>query len=295
MSSIARPLLLPALLLCAATVVAVLATSLAVARVVPHRYAVSVAIGVPATMLGLPQIAGPDDTALPLVVIDAGHGGHDPGARSIDGRLAEKDLTLAIATAIRTALIATGRVRVALTRTDDNFLVLEERYGIARRLGADLFISIHADASPQGAAAGASIYTLSEVAVDAEAARFAARENKADILNGVDLGRENASVGSILIDLAQRETMERSSAFARELERNAAASIPFRAGPHRFAGFVVLKAPDMPSVLLETGFITNADDSVRLASDEGQRRIGAGVRDAVLAYFATRRAVPPTR
>lgn len=259
--------------------------TLAMARRESRRYQVSVPIG-PARSIGLPRISGPADSRLPLVVIDAGHGGHDPGALSRDGQLREEQVTLAIARATRDALVATGRVRVALTREDDRFLVLEERYGLARRLNANLFISIHADAAENENATGASIYTLSEVASDREAARLAARENRANILNGIDLGGRSDDVRSILIDLTQRETMNLSADFARTLQRSAAGAIPFRSDSHRFAGFVVLKAPDMPSVLVETGFITNPTDAARIASREGQQNIARGIRQAVLTHFA---------
>lgn len=261
--------------------------TLAMARREERRYQVSVPIR-PARALGLPPVHGPNDSRLPLVVIDAGHGGHDPGASSRDGRLREEEVTLAIARATRDALVATGRVRVALTREDDRFLVLEERYGLARRLNADLFISIHADAAENENATGASIYTLSEVASDREAARLAARENRANILNGIDLGGRSDDVRSILIDLTQRETMNLSSDFARTLQRSAAGAIPFRSDSHRFAGFVVLKAPDMPSVLVETGFITNPTDAARISSREGQQAIASGIRRAILTHFARR-------
>ena len=159
--------------------------------------------------LALPRIYGSDDSR-PLVVIDAGHGGHDPGAIGPTA-LREKDVTLKIAQAIRDELLRSGRVRVALTRDDDRYLVLRERFGIARRLGADLFISIHCDSAGDGDATGATVYTLSEVASDKEAARLAARENKADMIAGVNLGDAGADVSSILIDLTQRETMNSSA------------------------------------------------------------------------------------
>ncbi len=262
--------------------------TLAMARQPQRRYEVSVPIGTARAGLALPAVVGAGDASLPLVVIDAGHGGHDPGAISPDGRFREEEVTLAIARRVRDALVASGRVRVALTRDADRFLVLEERYGIARRLNADLFISIHADAAENPDATGASIYTLSEVASDREASRLAARENRANILNGVDLGGTNDDVRSILIDLAQRETMNLSSDFARTLQRTGGNDIPFRTASHRFAGFVVLKAPDMPSVLLETGFITNASDAARITSATGQDAIARGIRQAVLTHFARR-------
>ncbi len=242
--------------------------------------------GAPKPAPALPKIEGPNNPRLPLVVIDAGHGGHDPGAISPHSGKREKDITLGIARAIRDDLVASGRVRVALTRSDDRFLVLEERYGIARRLKADLFISIHADAAENEEAHGASVYTLSEVASDREAARLAARENKANIINGVDLGAHSGEVSSILLDLTQRETMNVASDFARLLQREAADDVTFRTTAHRFASFVVLKAPDTPSILFETGFISNKDDSEFLASAAGQKKVARGVRDAIQVHFA---------
>jgi N-acetylmuramoyl-L-alanine amidase len=252
------------------------------------RYSVTVPIGAAKPALPLPIIQGPDNARLPLVVIDAGHGGHDPGATSPHNGRREKDITLAIARAIRDDLIASGRVRVALTRSDDRYLVLEERYGIARRLKADLFLSIHADAAESEEASGASVYTLSEVASDREAARLAARENKANIINGVNLGAHSSAVSSILLDLTQRETMNVASDFARLLQREAGDDVKFRTTAHRFASFVVLKAPDTPSVLFETGFLSNKGDAEFLASPAGRKKIARGVRDAVQVHFARR-------
>ncbi|MDB5688476.1 MAG: N-acetylmuramoyl-L-alanine amidase [Sphingomonas bacterium] len=237
-------------------------------------------------VLRRPRISGARGANRPLVVIDAGHGGHDSGALSIDGRFREKDAALAIARAMRDELVRSGRVRVAMTREDDRFLVLGDRREIARRLKADLFISVHADSAPNAAARGATVYTLSEVASDRVAAQLAAKENKADILNGVDLGGENDDVSSILIDLARRETMNVSSAFAALMQREMSATIPFKGEFHRFAGLIVLKAPDVPSVLLETGYISNEADRELIFSPEYQRNIAIGVRRAVEAHFA---------
>ncbi len=262
------------------------APTLAMARTDAGRYQVSVPIGTARRSLALPRVYGPNDPGLPLVVLDPGHGGHDPGAVARSGTLNEEQVTLQIAQRVRDALVATGRVRVALTRESDRFLVLEERFGIARRLNADLFISLHADSAENPEARGASIYTLSEVASDREAARLAARENRANILNGVDLGGTTSDLRSILIDLTQRETMNLSADFARTLQRTGGADIPFRNAPHRFAGFVVLKAPDMPSVLIETGFMTNAEDAARISSVSGQQAIARGITQAVLTHFA---------
>lgn len=254
-----------------------------------RQYEVSASIGKGAAR-GLPQIHGPADSRLPLVVIDAGHGGHDPGAiNPVSGRR-EKDVTLAIARAIRAGLVETGRARVALTRDADGFLVLQDRYEIARRLKADLFLSIHADAAENQEARGGTVYTLSEVASDREAQRLAARENRSDILNGVNLGRQDREVSSILIDLTQRESMNISAGFARLLIREARTDLHLREKSHRFASFIVLKAPDMPSVLFETGYISNADDAAFLASRDGQQKVARAVTSAVQAHFARRRA-----
>jgi N-acetylmuramoyl-L-alanine amidase len=252
------------------------------------RYSVSVPVPAASKTLALPRIDG--DPGRPLVVIDAGHGGFDPGAISPTSGIKEKDVTLRIAKAIRDELLKSGRVRVALTREDDRFLVLQERYGVARKLKADLFISIHCDSVGSGDASGASVYTLSEVASDKEAARLAARENKADVIAGVDLGSENPDVSSILIDLTQRETMNASAAFARLLGREAEPNIPLRPGFHKFASLMVLKAPDMPSVLFETGYISNPKDAAFLDSPDGRKRIAQSVERAVEVNFARKLA-----
>lgn len=240
----------------------------------------------PADQQPLPEVRGP--RGRPLVVIDAGHGGHDPGAISPFGNLREKDATLAIARALRDRLLDSGRVRVALTREDDRFLVLRERYEIARRLGAELFISVHIDSAENPEARGATVYTLSEVASDRESARLARRENSADIINGVNLGGADDDVRSILIDLTQRETMNISSRFVQTFWRQARGELPFRNDYHRFAGFAVLKAPDTPSILFEAGYLTNRDDARRVFSRDGQRQIADGMARAIETHFARR-------
>jgi N-acetylmuramoyl-L-alanine amidase len=237
----------------------------------------------------LPRVYGGDDSR-PLVVIDAGHGGHDPGAISDETGLREKDLTLKTALAIRDRLVASGRVRVALTREGDRYLILQERYGIARRLGADLFLSIHCDSAGNPQASGATAYTLSEVASDKEAARLAARENKADILAGIDLADTSNDISGLLIDLAQRETMQRSARFAQLLGREAKPLIPVKPAFHRMASLVVLKAPDMPSVLFETGYISNEADARFIGSKEGREKIAESVKRATEIYFARQMA-----
>ena len=236
----------------------------------------------------LPPVTRARATNAPLVVIDPGHGGQDFGARSSFGDRLEKDITLALARAIRDDLARSGRVRVALTRDGDSFLGLEDRYEIARRLGADLFISIHADAAPlNDQARGATIYTLSEVASDREAALLAARQNQQDLVGGARLSPD-PNVNLILIDLAQRESMDISAEFARLLYREAAPVFPFRPEWHRFAAFVVLKAPDIPSILFESGYLTNQTDAAYVQSPEGQRQIAEGMRRAIEAHFVRR-------
>jgi N-acetylmuramoyl-L-alanine amidase len=242
----------------------------------------------PAAPALLPPVSKARGDNPPLVVIDPGHGGQDPGAISPHGGIREKLVTLRLARKIRDALVESGRVRVALTRNDDRFLVLRDRYEIARRLKADLFISIHADAAPNRAANGASIYTLSEVASDREAAQLAARENEADVIGGVDLRAQEADVNRILVDLAQRESMNVSGKFASTLYREASAKVPFRPDPHSFAAFVVLKAPDIPSVLFEAGYLTHSEDVGYIQSDRGQDEIATGMRRAIEAHFARR-------
>ena len=168
--------------------------------------------------------------------------------------------------------------------------MLRERSAIARNLGADLFVSIHADSAGAPSASGATIYTLSEVASDREAAQLAQRENKADVINGVNLGGENSEIASILVDLAQRESMNSSASFARLLKREGQRYVPFRSDYHRMAGFAVLKSPDMASILLEIGYLTNAADVTRLQSAEGQKQIATGLRKAIDIHFAQRTA-----
>lgn len=253
------------------------------------RYRVSEMVPVPSRSLALPRIYG-DDERRPLVVIDAGHGGFDPGAISPTSGLREKDVTLRIARAIRDELLRSGRARVALTRDDDRFLVLQERYGIARKLRADLFISIHCDSTEGGDAAGATVYTLSEVASDKEAARLATRENRADVIQGVNLASTTPEISNILIDLTQRETMNNSADFARLLGREAKPLIPTRTNFHRMASLMVLKAPDMPSILFETGYISNPHDAAFIDSAEGRQAIAESVRRAVEVHFARRLA-----
>ena len=235
----------------------------------------------------LPEVQG--DAALPLVVIDAGHGGHDPGASSRS--YIEKELVLDLARALRDEIERQGFARVALTRDDDRYLLHAERIGIARRLGADLFLSIHADSAGElGEVAGASIYTLSNDASSEAAARFAARENASDNLNGVDLGGQSDSVSEILIELSQRRTQEHSDEFSGLIAREGAGILTFHPQARRSAALKVLRAPDIPSVLFESGFISNELDAARLASPEGRKRFAEVMARAMRIYFARQSA-----
>ncbi len=254
-------------------------------------YVIRLDLPEPGDPVELPAIAGPDDTSRPLVVIDPGHGGHDPGASG--GGYEEKALVLDLARALRKKLVEGGGIRVALTREDDRFLVVEERFEMARALGADLFLSIHADsAGDREGVSGASIYTLSSTASSEAAARFAARENRADAINGVTLVGQDEAVNSILIDLAQRRTSEGSAQFASLIEREGAGTLDFREAPQRSAALRVLRAPDLPSVLYEAGFITNPDDAARLASPAGRERFAGSMARAIRIYFARQALVP---
>lgn len=237
----------------------------------------------------LPRILGPQDNSRPLIVIDAGHGGHDPGA-SVPG-LREKDLVLALAIALRDELVRDGGIRVALTRDDDRFLVLGERFAVARALDADLFLSIHADSSGSvDGVTGASVYTLSDEASSQAAARFAARENSADSVNGVALSGQSDAVSNILIDLSQRRTQGDSAEFAALIVREGQGVLKFHPQARRSAALAVLRAPDVPGVLYEAGFITNRDEAALLSSPEGRRGFAQVLAQAIRIYFARQSA-----
>lgn len=242
--------------------------------------------------LELPPIAGPDDPARPLVVIDAGHGGRDPGAIGTDAegrRVQEKDVTLALALALRDELLKQGGIRVALTRADDRILPLPYRPEIARRLEANLFVSIHADsAGEKESVSGASIYTLSDAASSEAAARFAARENDADRLNGITIDGASAAVSTILVELSQQRTQEEALDFAGLVVREGTGTLPFIPQPKRAAALAVLRAPDVPSVLFESGFVTNLTDRARLTTREGRAQYAAVLARAIRIYLARR-------
>lgn len=255
---------------------------------VPHLgrdYVISLILPESGEPLDLPKIYGPPDNSRPLVVIDAGHGGKDPGAVS-GGRL-EKDLVLDLALAVRDRLVEEGGIRVALTREDDTFLVLQERPEIARRMNADLFISLHADsAADPSRAYGASIYTLSRDASSEAAARFANRENNADILNGVVVRNQSDPVNDILVELSQRRVQDTSREFGQLIEREGDGRHRFHSQTQRSAALAVLRAPDVPAVLFEVGFLTNPEDASRLSSQEGQEEFSTFLARAIRVFFA---------
>jgi N-acetylmuramoyl-L-alanine amidase len=221
-----------------------------------------------------------------LIILDAGHGGIDPGTHGQSG-IVEKDLVLSVAKTLRKALEATGRYRVQLTRDADVFIPLRERVNIARAAHGDLFISLHADSSDHRDVRGASVYTLSEDASDREAATLAEKENMSDIIAGVDLTGENSPVASILIDLAQRDTMNRSVRFAETVVGalpSATNLLPLF--PHRSAGFAVLKGPDIPAVLIELGYLTNPKDEAEMATEAWRNGVARAISSAVDMHFA---------
>lgn len=221
-----------------------------------------------------------------VIVLDAGHGGIDPGTISAGG-VYEKEITLAMAQEMRRRLLATGRYTVVMTRDSDVFLSLGERVRVAREAQADLFVSIHADSLGEKTHRGGTVYTLSQTASDKEAEALAARENKSDIIAGVDFGNQPKEVMSILIDLAQRETMNLSAQFAQVLSAEMGQRVAMNRNSHRFAGFRVLSAPDVPSVLVELGYLSNPKDEAMIRSPAGRAKFAEALTEAVDRYFAT--------
>ncbi len=222
-----------------------------------------------------------------VIVLDPGHGGHDPGnlgGVKVNG-ISEKNVTISASKNIKKILEASGRYKVIMTRDRDIFLKLRERSLVAHRNNADLFISIHADAFTSPSVRGATIYTLTEKASDREAALLAARENKSDIIAGVDLQDEPDLVQNILIDLVKQETMNLSNRFAGELAPELRKAITVRKRSLRSAGFVVLKGIDVPSVLIEMGYLTNSTDAKLLMQKETHDKIGRAILKATDNYF----------
>jgi len=233
----------------------------------------------------------------PTIVIDPGHGGGDSGAHSANGD-EEKAVVLAVAHRLREKLERLGRYRVVMTRTDDAFVSLADRVKIARDNQAALFISIHADflSKREGDARGATVYTVSDRASDAEAARLAEKENKADLIAGMDLSAQSQDIVNILYDLTHRETRNFSSLFQRTLVgQMKTGGILTHQDSMRSAGFVVLKAPDIPSVLLELGYLSNDEDAKNLMSDAWRNKVAESIVGAIQSFFATRPAVAQVR
>lgn len=237
---------------------------------------------------GSPKTATLKPSAKPLIVIDAGHGGVDPGAIGVGG-IYEKHITLDYARALQDALLRTGRYRVMMTREGDQFILLRKRVEMAREAMGNLFVSLHADSAPEVEAKGVSVYTLSENASDKEAEALAERENKADIIANLDLSKESEDVAGILISLAQRDTKNQSSMLADLLVLTLSKNVATLPNPHRFAGFAVLKAPDIPSVLVELGFLSNPAEAKRLTDNNYRDRVVRGLVKGVDAYFVKKR------
>jgi N-acetylmuramoyl-L-alanine amidase len=228
----------------------------------------------------------------PLIVVDPGHGGIDNGTKAATGEM-EKTIVLEFSLMLRDKIEKIGKYRVVMTRTDDSFVALGDRVALARAREAALFISIHADALARGEgdAQGATVYTLSERPSDARAARLAEAENQADVIAGLDLSSEPKDVAGILIDLARRETKTYSVQFAQTVVNSMKASARLHQNPLKSASFVVLKAPDVPSVLVELGFVSNKTDLKSLISPEWRERTADSIVHAVDNYFISRLAV----
>ena len=219
-----------------------------------------------------------------IIAIDPGHGGIDPGATGISG-IFEKHVTLDVARTLKRQLQKTGRYRVILTRDRDVFVRLRDRVALAREAGAELFVSLHADAIKNRKIRGLSVYTLSEKASDKEAAELADRENKADLIAGIDLSDKDEMLQEILIDLKQRDTMNESSRFAMALVKELRRSTKLLRNSHRFAGFAVLKAPDVASILVELGFLSNPAEEKALRQKKYRAKMAAAIVRAVDAHF----------
>ncbi len=220
----------------------------------------------------------------PVIAIDPGHGGLDPGTIGVTG-IQEKHVTLAMALELGQALEKSGKFEVVLTRDSDVFVPLRERVARARAAGAELFLSLHADSVGNATVRGASVYTLSETASDKEAAELASKENQADVIGGVDLGQQTNDVAAILISLAQRESMNASASFANRLIPELESQGRVLRNTHRFAGFAVLKAPDVPSVLVELGYLSNRTDESLLSASSSRRTLIEAITRAVGGYF----------
>jgi N-acetylmuramoyl-L-alanine amidase len=235
-----------------------------------------------------PETATPDHGDKPVIVIDPGHGGIDTGAHGPDGVL-EKNVTLAFGKTLGKLLEASGRYRVIYTRTDDSYIALGERVVIARRANADLFVSIHANSFPGNSVRGAIVYTASDKASDAMAASLANAENQSDALAGVDVNAaDSGSVKDILADLTLRETRNFGVVFARNLVKELGKTTRMFKVPHQEAAFKVLEAPDVPSALVELGYLTNPNDAKLMTTDAWQEKTAGSIVSAIDDYFRTR-------
>lgn len=232
-----------------------------------------------------PIQTAPPKQQKPLIVIDPGHGGVDPGAIGAN-KVYEKKVVLALAKELKSQLLATGQYRVKMTRDKDIFIKLSDRVKFARKHGADLFVSIHADSIEKKSVRGASFYTLSEKASDKQTARLAARENKADLIAGVDLSVEDQQVANILVDLAMRDTTNQGKYFANKMvEAFNASGLKILPNAHRHAGFAVLKAPDIPSLLIEAGFMSNNAEAKQLNSSAHRKKLARALKEGINDYF----------
>jgi len=229
--------------------------------------------------------AGKSSLRKRVIMIDAGHGGVDPGAIGYSGTY-EKNITFSMAKELKAALDKNSHYQVYLTRSRDKFIPLRERVNISRKHKSDLFISIHADSARNRKATGLSVYTLSDTASDKEAAALAEKENKADIIAGVNFAEYSKDVGDILLNMAQRETSNYSSEFATLLSKEMAKIVKTVSNTHRFAGFAVLKAPDIPSVLLELGYLSNPTEERQLKQKSYRQKLVSAIVKAVDKYFA---------
>lgn len=233
-----------------------------------------------------PPTSKPGKNKKPLIILDPGHGGIDPGAIGANG-VHEKRVALALAKELKKQLEASGKYRVKMTRETDIFIKLADRVKFARNHDGELFISIHADSLRNKSVSGASVYTLSEKASDAQTARLAARENKADLIAGIELEVEDEAVMDILIDIARRDTQNQSKFFANTLVDNfKSKNVRLLERPHRSAGFAVLKAPDIPSVLVEAGFMSNRKEAALLNTANHRKNIASALKKGVDRYFA---------
>ena len=227
--------------------------------------------------------AAPGAVGRPLVVLDAGHGGSDPGAIGVSKQISEKQLTLAFTRELRDLLVERGRVRVAMTRDDDRYVTLDDRAAVARRLGAGLFVSLHMDSAPNPLARGASVYSLSDVASNEEAARFAAAQNRGAIAEAHD-----GSARAMLSDLAMRDQMDASAAFATRLIGKSAGWFELRPFPKQFAAFHVLRRAGTAAVLFEAGYVSNTADEALLRDPQHRKAIVLALAQSIEADVAAR-------